>query len=74
MSQYGTGSPSSSAAHLVGQPGMQQEDQTSPWSEDIDWEAVNAIFPVDPSTGEVNLAGYHDPSIGINWQQWQQWR
>lgn len=75
MSQYGIGGPSSSsAAHLVAQPGVQQEGQTSLLSEDIDWEAVNAIFPVDPTTGEVNLAGYHDPSIGINWQQWPEWR
>lgn len=73
MSQYGMGSPSSSAAHPAAQPGVQQGGPTSPWPEDIDWEAVNAIFPVDPATGEVNLAGYHDPSIGIDWQQWQEW-
>lgn len=75
MSQFGMGGPSSSsAAHLVAQPGVQQEGQPSPWSEDVDWEAINALFPVDPTTGEVNLAGYHDPSIGIDWQQWQEWR
>lgn len=39
--------------------------------EDVDWEALNSIFPADPTTGEFNLAGFHDPSISINWQQWR---
>lgn len=39
--------------------------------EGIDWEAISSIFPADPTTGEINLAGYHDPSISINWQEWR---
>ncbi|PKS10550.1 hypothetical protein jhhlp_002304 [Lomentospora prolificans] len=39
--------------------------------EGIDWDTLNAIFPADPTTGELNLAGYHDPSISINWQEWR---
>ncbi len=30
-------------------------------------DAFNAIFPNDPQTGEVNMAGFADPSIGMKW-------
>ena len=75
IGQYGgIGGPGSATGHSDLQTGLHREAHESAWPEDIDWEAVNAIFPLDPATGEVNLAGYHDPSISINWQQWEEWR
>ena len=71
MGQYGIGSSSSTASQPIAQPGVQQGGQAGPWLEDIDWETINAIFPADPATGEVNLSGYHDPSNSMNRQQWQ---
>ena len=70
MGQYGVIEPSSTGADPIVQPAAHQ---TSDWVENVDWEAVNALFPADPTTGEVNLDGYHDPSISMNWQQWQDW-
>ena len=70
MGQYGVIEPSSTGADPIVQSAAHQ---TSDWVENVDWEAVNALFPADPTTGEVNLDGYHDPSISMNWQQWQDW-
>ncbi|SPO00940.1 related to binuclear zinc cluster transcription factor that regulates the ratio between aurofusarin and rubrofusarin biosynthesis [Cephalotrichum gorgonifer] len=53
------------------QPGAQQGGRAGDWAEAIDWDAINDIFPADPTTGEVNFGAYHDPSISINWQQWR---
>jgi hypothetical protein len=33
-------------------------------------DVINAIFPNDPITGELNISGFHDPSLGINWQRY----
>lgn len=71
VGQLGVESPSGSAAHMMVQPGVHQGSPAGGWLDNIDWDAINAIFPSDPTTGEINLAGYHDPSISMDWQQWR---
>ena len=35
-------------------------------------DIMSGLFTADPQTGEVNVSGYGDPSLGINWQYWSQ--
>ncbi|KAI8153633.1 Bikaverin cluster transcription factor bik5 [Colletotrichum sp. SAR 10_70] len=40
--------------------------------EGVDWDIINNLFPHDPSTGELNISGFHDPSLGLNGFHWGQ--
>ncbi|KAK1726747.1 fungal-specific transcription factor domain-containing protein [Colletotrichum acutatum] len=41
--------------------------------ESVDWDIINGLFPHDPSTGELNIAGYNDPTLGlVNGFHWAQ--
>lgn len=33
-------------------------------------EMFDALFPINPSTGQLDLPGYHDPNLGMRWQTW----
>lgn len=35
-------------------------------------DIINNLFPHDPSTGELNISGFHDPSLGLNGFHWGQ--
>ncbi|KAK2058697.1 fungal-specific transcription factor domain-containing protein [Colletotrichum caudatum] len=41
--------------------------------EGVDWDIINNLFPHDPNTGELNISGFNDPSLGLingfNWVQ-----
>ncbi|WQF78227.1 hypothetical protein CDEST_03241 [Colletotrichum destructivum] len=41
--------------------------------EGVDWDIINNLFPHDPNTGELNISGFNDPSLGlINGYHWVQ--
>ncbi|KAK6226762.1 fungal specific transcription factor [Colletotrichum tabaci] len=41
--------------------------------EGVDWDIINNLFPHDPNTGELNISGFNDPSLGLmNGYHWVQ--
>jgi hypothetical protein len=36
---------------------------------DIDWEVMNELFTNDPNTGDLNISGFSDPALTLNWDQ-----
>ncbi|KAJ9142092.1 Fungal specific transcription factor domain-containing protein [Pleurostoma richardsiae] len=37
-------------------------------AENIDWDAINALFPQDPQSQPGNYTGFLDPTSGMKWQ------
>ncbi|KAF6840088.1 fungal specific transcription factor domain-containing protein [Colletotrichum plurivorum] len=54
--------------HRTTQPPMNMVNSL----EGVDWDIINDLFPHDPNTGELNISGFHDPSLGLNGFHWGQ--
>ncbi|KAH7376038.1 fungal-specific transcription factor domain-containing protein [Plectosphaerella cucumerina] len=35
--------------------------------DNVDWDIVNGLFQPNPMTGELNISGFDDPSLGMSW-------
>ncbi|WYZ34476.1 hypothetical protein EsH8_I_000752 [Colletotrichum jinshuiense] len=64
----------SDGASVVGHRPSQPMNMMNPL-EGVDWDIINDLFPHDPNTGELNISGFNDPTLGlVNGFHWVQQR
>ncbi|KAK3694990.1 fungal-specific transcription factor domain-containing protein [Podospora appendiculata] len=76
LPQGNPGSPenSSDGGSVVGHPqrhgSLAGQSSHEHVMDNLDWDAINTLFPADPNTGEFNFNSFMDPSIGMMGGNW----